>query len=121
MKQHKNKGFTALELVGVIVIIVILAAISIPAMFGSKSQATTVRSRDEAAALNAAEGNYYDYRYKTGPALTGVNPIVDTYTTDPATRINNLAGAGYLTSVINTNDVLLNASSDLPVWSPAYP
>ena len=67
MPKHKNEGFTALELVAVVIVIVVLATIAVPTLFGSKGQANTVRSRDAAAALIAAEGNYYDYRLRPAP------------------------------------------------------
>ncbi len=120
MRNYKSKGFTAVELIGVIVIIVILALIATPTMFGDKGQANTVRSRDAAAALNAAEGNYYDYRYKTGPALTGVNVIMDAYTTNEVLRINNLTTGGYLESIVNSDDVQLDTTTAPPTWRPTY-
>jgi prepilin-type N-terminal cleavage/methylation domain-containing protein len=118
--NHKSRGFTAVELIGVIVIIVILALIATPTMFGDKGHANTVRSRDAAAALNAAEGNYYDYRYKTGPALTGVNVIMDAYTTNEVLRINNLTAGGYLESIVNPDDVQLDTTTAPPTWRPTY-
>jgi type II secretory pathway pseudopilin PulG len=115
------KAFTVIELVAVIVIIVLLTVIVLPSIFGNRGQANSVRSRDEAAALNSAEGAWYEYRTKTGPALTGIKPILDTYSTVPANRINNLQSGGYLASYINPADVLLNTTSDPPLWTPAYP
>jgi type II secretory pathway pseudopilin PulG len=120
MPKHKNEGFTALELVAVVIIIIVLATIAVPTLFGSKGQANTVRSRDAAAALNAAEGNYYDYRFKTGPALNGGAAISDSYGTDVVTRINNLTGGGYIESAVNPGDVQLDTTTDPPTWRPAY-
>ena len=120
MAKHKNEGFTALELIAVVIIIVVLATIAVPTLFGTRGHANTVRSRDAAAALNAAEGNYYDYRFKTGPALNGGTAISDSYGTDAATRINNLTSGGYIESAVNPSDVQLDTTTDPPAWRPTY-
>ncbi len=119
--RERQTGFTVVELVAVIIIVVMLAAIAIPTLFGNKGQANTVRSKDAAGALNAAEGAWYEYRTKSGPALTGVRPVPDTYSMNAAQRISNLQTGGYLETSVDPGDVQLSTNSDPPQWSPAYP
>jgi prepilin-type N-terminal cleavage/methylation domain-containing protein len=115
MPQHK--AFTIVELVAVIVVIVILAAILIPTIFGSRSYANIVRSTDAAASLNAAEQAVYYFNHKTAPALSKAPLVLPSIKPD---RIKAFCDNGYLKTSVDPNDVQLDTSVDPAAWKPTY-
>lgn len=81
LKQTKQKGFTIVELLIVVVIIAILAAITIVAYNGIQNRANTSAAQSQAAsivkkfeALNAIKGAYYS---TNGAGVTGAQ--INTY------------------------------------------
>ncbi len=72
MKQMQ-RGFTLIELVMVIVIIGVLAAVAIPKFVDLRSDAYTASAQGYAGALNSANAiNYAGCAAKNGVAATGV-------------------------------------------------
>lgn len=117
-KQITKLGFSIIELIAVIIVLIILASILLPTVFGGKNQANDIRCKDEAAALNSAESTFNTYITTTAVSMGTVNNYTN-ISTDPATRINNLLAWGFLTSKINTNDVSLSlTNSSTPLWLP---
>ena len=115
------KAFTVIELVAVIVIIVLLTVIVLPSIFGNRGQANSVRSRDEAAALNSAEGAWYEYRTKTGPALTGIKPILTHLTVPRPTGSTTWPVRGLLGVLHQPGRCPFEHDLGPPLWTPAYP
>ncbi len=77
MKQMQ-RGFTLIELVMVIVIIGVLAAVAIPKFVDLRSDAYTASAQGFAGALNSANAiNYAGCAAKNGAATTGVCVKVD--------------------------------------------
>lgn len=81
-KQTKPKGFTIVELLIVVVIIAILAAITIVAYNGIQNRAKTSAAQSQAAsivkkfeALNAVKGSYFSSA--TGVTGTAMNTYAD--------------------------------------------
>ena len=93
-KINKNSGFTIVELLIVIVVIAILAAISIVAYNGIQSRAKTNSGQSAAsqvikklAAMNAVKGSYHS----SNAALTGaaINTYANASPTVDEARIDN--------------------------------
>ena len=108
----KARGFTSIELIATVVVILILAAITVPKMFGGRDQAQHIRRADAAAALNAAEGAYYIFKTKTAPALSKTVPTLNTF---KAQRILDLQTYGFLETSVDPADIIMNTSPDPPV------
>jgi type II secretory pathway pseudopilin PulG len=112
-----KRGFSIVELIAVIIVMIIIASIVLPMLFGGKTPANNTRCRDEAAALNAAETSLVSYINTTAVSLGTVGTYTNLSVT-PALRIQSLNSWGFLTSQINPNDVTLDTTKNPPLWSP---
>lgn len=83
--MNKEKGFTMIELVMVIVIIGILAAIAIPRFMDLRSSANTAACQQSGGALRAAISNFYASNMINSPGDTTpwpdacTNTVLGTY------------------------------------------
>ena len=116
MSQKLLRGFTAIELIAVVCVLLILAGIIIAVFVSGKDSAVGLRQTDAAAALNAAERSLLDHNSSTAPGL-GQDPVSPP--ADGPGRIAALKAAGFLASLVSTEDVILVQTNGIYYWAPA--
>jgi type II secretory pathway pseudopilin PulG len=116
MSQKLLRGFTAIELIAVVCVLLILAGIIIAVFVSGKDSAVGLRQTDAAAALNAAERSLLDHNSSTAPGL-GQDPVSPP--NDSPGRIAALKAAGFLASLVSTEDVILTQTNGIYYWAPA--
>jgi type II secretory pathway pseudopilin PulG len=116
MSQKLLRGFTAIELIAVVCVLLILAGIIIAVFVSGKDSAVGLRQTDAAAALNAAERSLLDHNSSTAPGL-GQDPVYPP--NDSPGRIAALKAAGFLASLVSTEDVILTQTNGIYYWAPA--
>ena len=116
MSQKLLRGFTAIELIAVVCVLLILAGIIIAVFVSGKDSAVGLRQKDAAAALNAAERSLLDHNSSTAPGL-GQDPVSPP--NDSPGRIAALKAAGFLASLVSTEDVILTQTNGIYYWAPA--
>jgi type II secretory pathway pseudopilin PulG len=116
MSQKLLRGFTAIELIAVVCVLLILAGIIIAVFVSGKDSAVGLRQTDAAAALNAAERSLLDHNSSTAPGL-GQDPVSPP--NDSPGRIAALKAAGFLASLVSTEDVILAQTNGIYYWAPA--
>ena len=120
--MHLNKkiagGFTAVELVAVVSVLLILAAIVTAGFIAGEDSAVGLRRTNAASTLNAAERSLLDYNSSTAPGL-GRDPMVTP--SDALGRIVALKTAGFLVTLISTEDVVLAQTNGIYYWAPVRP
>jgi type II secretory pathway pseudopilin PulG len=116
MSQKLLRGFTAIELIAVVCVLLILAGIIIAVFVSGKDSAVGLRQTDAAAALNAAERSLLDHNSSTAPGL-GQDPVSPPI--DSPGRIAALKAAGFLASLVSTEDVILTQTNGIYYWAPA--
>jgi type II secretory pathway pseudopilin PulG len=111
-----SAGFTAIELIAAVVVILILVGVILAVFGDSRGEAVALRRNNAASILNEAEHSLAEYNSSTGPGL-GRNPVT-IIGTDPAARILALQQAGFLNSLVKPSDVILNSTGTC-LWTPA--
>lgn len=117
MKRSFQRGFTAIELIAVVMVILILSGIVLAFFTSGKDEAAALRKTNAAAVLNEAERAVAEYNSSTAPGL-GKLPVVIT-DADPAARIVALKQNGFLGSQIKAADVTVIGTNGNYFWSPA--
>src|SRR5712692_4165546 len=128
--SRKQKGFSLIELLIVVAIILVIAAIAIPSLLRSKLNANEASAVHSLRALNTACTNYastYGGGYPAaisnlGPAVVpsaGAGGVVNTYTitADPTSR-GNTGQRGFFTDqtfVIRANSTGTASATDPPI------
>lgn len=118
MKDKRTNGFTAVELVAVLSVLLILAGIITAVFISGKDSAVLLRRTNAASTLNAAEHSLLDYNSSTAPGL-GRDPV--TAPSDALGRILALKAAGFLVTLISTEDVALVHTNGIYLWVPVRP
>lgn len=118
MKRKRADGFTAVELVAVLSVLLILATIVVAVFIAGKDSAVQLRRTNAAATLNGAERSLLDYNSSTAPGL-GRDPVAAP--PDALGRIVALKAAGFLVNLISTEDVVLTQTNGFYFWAPVQP
>lgn len=118
MKRKRADGFTTVELVAVLSVLLILATIVVAVFIAGKDSAVQLRRTNAAATLNGAERSLLDYNSSTAPGL-GRDPVAAP--PDALGRIVALKAAGFLVNLISTEDVVLTQTNGLYFWAPVQP
>jgi prepilin-type N-terminal cleavage/methylation domain-containing protein len=117
MKRRCHQGFTAIELIAVVMVILILSGIVLAFFTSGKDEAAALRKTNAAAVLNEAERALAEYNSSTAPGLG--KPVVVISDTDPSARIATFKQNGFLGSQIKAADVTLSRINRSYFWSPA--
>lgn len=115
MKRKSAAGFTAVELVAVLSVLLILATIVAAVFIAGKNTAVELRRTNAASTLNAAERSLLDYNSSTAPGLAR-EPIAPP--SDAFGRMMALKAAGFLVNLISTEDVVLTQTNGVYYWAP---
>lgn len=115
MKGKIPRGFTAVELVAVVSVLLILAAIVTAIFVSGKDSAVGLRRTNAASTLNAAERSLLDYNSSTAP---GLKRDAIAAPSDTLGRIAALKAAGFLVTLISTEDVSLTQTNGVYYWAP---
>ncbi|MCI0744365.1 MAG: type II secretion system GspH family protein [Verrucomicrobia subdivision 3 bacterium] len=116
MKRSFQRGFTAIELIAVVMVILILSGIVLAFFTSGKDEAGALRKTNAAAVLNEAERALAEYNSSTAPGLG--KPAVVITDTDPAARTVALKQSGFLGSKIKATDVTVIWTNGNYFWSP---
>lgn len=84
--HHKQQGFTLIEIMVVVVILGILAAMVVPKIIGAPDQARTVKAKQDIQTIESALKRYRldNYRYPTNQQ--GLQALVKKPTTQPVPK-----------------------------------
>jgi type II secretory pathway pseudopilin PulG len=118
VNANRIGGFTAVELVAVVAVLLILAGVISAVFISGRPTAVALRRTDAASTLNAAEHSLLDYNSTTAPVLGG--PTIDA-PSDPTGRIVVLKAAGFIGSLISAEDVALIRTNGIYLWIPTPP
>ena len=118
MKYKRTSGFTAVELVAVLSVLLILAGIITAVFISGKDSAVALRRTNAASTLNTAEHTLLDYNSSAAPSL-GREPVA--IPSDAVARILALKAAGFLATLISTEDVVLVQTNGVYFWAPVRP
>jgi len=119
-----KKGFTIIELVIVISVLVILIGIAIPRMKGMQDSTKIAKAKAELQTIQAAVESYYtfnnnQYPLDIGTSLINTNPqIISSIPTDPFYNPNvepsiGAGGGGYLYSTSGSYYVIVSEGPSL--------
>ena len=115
----KNKGFTLVEIMIVVAIIAMLAAIAVPSYVRSRMRAQAAQIKKECSLLDAAKDEYAIENNKTGsitPAFTDLTPYLKASTTLISNNGNDILGnpftIGDISNEIRVNTVTKDALSE---------
>ncbi|MEM8843870.1 MAG: type II secretion system major pseudopilin GspG [Pseudomonadota bacterium] len=97
MKKHKQSGFTLIEVIVVLVILGILAAIVVPNVVSRTDQAQVVKARQDIRALESALQMYRIDNFTYPTTDQGLEALVDKPTSGPEAK--NWQKGGYIKKV----------------------
>lgn len=76
-KQNQNRGFTLIELIVIIIVIGILAAVAIPRLFNVSEEAEKAAVENMVASLESANSMYIGKQIMDGDVISVHNPFED--------------------------------------------
>ncbi|WP_318779049.1 type II secretion system major pseudopilin GspG [Hydrogenovibrio thermophilus] len=83
MKRRKQQGFTLIELMVVVVILAILAAIAVPKLMDRPDEARLVKAKQDIGAISSALQLYKLDNYRYPNTDQGIEALVTKPTTEP--------------------------------------
>jgi general secretion pathway protein G len=83
MKRRKQQGFTLIELMVVVVILAILAAIAVPKLMDRPDEARLVKAKQDIGAISSALQLYKLDNYRYPNTDQGIEALVTQPTTEP--------------------------------------
>ena len=86
MNKNKNKGFTLLEVMVVVVILGILASMVVPNLMGSQDRANMQKAISDVTALETSLSLYKMDNYDYPSTEQGLDALVEQTTIEPAPR-----------------------------------
>lgn len=111
MKQNNKKAFSLIELIFIIAVLGIIAAVAVPKLFDSRSSAIVATVKQDVATITNAIQSYYMLNNEITNITDAVNINTNVWTVDGTTAEYKSGGDTCVTIKVEDNQLLVTVDN----------